>query len=175
MRFALHGSDSLTGIQIDWSAAVDVDPALRAAMAGHDVDTMQTGQLRRGYHARAITYPRGTIAIRIAEGHEIFLQVPTADERPRAPARPEVDTVATVDRRAEGDRHRVVVGDGDDGARIDLIIAGAVPPLSRAVAQRLIDDGQVTVGGAVVAKSNRRLHRGDVIDIDLAATVQPAP
>ncbi len=168
MRFTLHGSGSLNGIQIDWAVDVDVGPEIRAAMARHDVDAMQAGRLRRGYMARSILYPRDTIALRIAEGHEIFLQVPAASERAATPAPAALATVATTLRDGGGERHQIVVGDGDEGARVDLIIAGAVPALSRAIVQRLIDEGQVTLAGVAVTKSNRRLHRGDVIAVVVA-------
>lgn len=172
MRFIVHGSSATRLLQIDWEAPVELSAELRAAMTGHDVDGMQHGLLRKGYQYGPTNFPRGTIAIRIADGHEIFLQVPASTERAAvqpAPARP--TTVRTED-AGDGDgvfdRFRIVVGDGFDGERVDLIIASAVPELSRAVVQRLIDGGNVTVAGGRVAKSNRRLRRDDVIEVAVA-------
>ena len=70
-----------------------------------------------------------------------------------------------VDEVAGDERHRVVVGDVHAGERVDVILAGVVPDLSRAVAQRLIDDGHVTVGGQRIKKSSLRLRTGDVLEI----------
>lgn len=168
MRFIVHGSSATRLLQIDWDAPVELTAELRAALTGQDVDGMQHGALRKGYQLGATNFPRGTIALRIAEGHEIFLQVPASAERAAvapAPLRP--TTVRTED-DAVFDRFRIVVGDGLDGERVDLIISSAVPELSRAVVQRLIDGGNVTVAGGRVAKSNRRLRRDDVIEVAVA-------
>ena len=168
MQFVLHGSGATRHLQIDWDVPVERGPELRAGMAGHDVDRMRAGLLRRGYQFGGVMYPRGTIALRIAEGHEIFLQVPATDAGlPTMPA-PALATAATVTHEAAADRHRVVVGDLEAGERADLVIAGAVPGLSRAVIQRLITDGHVTVEGQPLAKANRRLRHGDVVELVVA-------
>lgn len=175
MHLRLHGSGSLRGIQIDWGADVERSPELRAAMAGHDIDRMQIGTVRRGYLARAVLYPRGAIALRVAEGHEIFLQVP--DEAVAAGRSAPVAiaaTVATVEQAADGDHHRVVVGDRDQGERVDLIVPAAVPSLSRSLIRRLIDDGRVRVGGQPVDKANRRLRAGDVVELVVTAAAAAA-
>lgn len=172
MRFRLHGSSSLIGIQIDWTVPVERGPELRAAMGEHDVDQMQAGVLRRGYTAKSTLYERGTIALRIAEGHEIFLQAPAGDVAAKPATPVAIVTSATVEPGATSDRHRILVGDREAGERIDVIIAGAVPTLSRAVVQRLIDDGQVTVGGQPVRK-NRRPRAGDVIELEHARLAPP--
>jgi 23S rRNA pseudouridine1911/1915/1917 synthase len=54
------------------------------------------------------------------------------------------------------------------GGRLDAVIAGAVGALSRAQVQRLIDDGRVTVGGVVAAKS-LRVRAGDAIEVRVPA------
>jgi 23S rRNA pseudouridine1911/1915/1917 synthase len=66
------------------------------------------------------------------------------------------------------ERHRVVVGSERDGDRVDAVIA-AETPLSRAAAQRLIDEGHVRVDGTTVVKTGQRVHAGDVIEIDVPA------
>jgi 23S rRNA pseudouridine1911/1915/1917 synthase len=64
-------------------------------------------------------------------------------------------------------QHRFAVGDGDAGARIDALIAAAVPGLSRAQVQRLIDDAQVRLNDAIVAKPGQRVRAGDAIAVDV--------
>ena len=176
MRFALHGSDSLPGIQIDWSAAGPVGPEVRAALTRHDVETMQAGVLRKGYLVKAILYERGTLALRLAEGHEIFLELPAdapvTSAAARAAAAATVATVASAMRGEAVTHHRIVVGDADHGVRIDRVIAAAVPGLSRALVHRLIDDGHVLIAGAAVDKAGRRLRRGETIE--LAVTAAPS-
>jgi len=173
VRFTLHGSGSLIGIQIDWAAPVERSPELRAAMRGHDVDKMQAGALRKGYQAGLVMYVRGTTALRVAGGHEIFLQRPASDTaaakpKPVAP----VATVATIETRDDVDHHQVVVGDELTGERLDRAISRAVPSLSRAVVQRLIEAGHVTVGG-VAAPKNHRLRAGDVVALAHTRALPP--
>jgi 23S rRNA pseudouridine1911/1915/1917 synthase len=67
-------------------------------------------------------------------------------------------------------RYRVVVDDARAGERVDAVIAGAIAELSRAAAQRLIEDGRVTIGDAVVGKPGQRVRAGDAIEV-----VVPAP
>jgi 23S rRNA pseudouridine1911/1915/1917 synthase len=50
-----------------------------------------------------------------------------------------------------------------EAARLDAAIAAAVPELSRAQAQRLIDDGRVSLGAAVATKASARVHAGETI------------
>ena len=51
------------------------------------------------------------------------------------------------------------------GARLDQVVHEAVPGLSRAAAQRLVDDGDVTVDGEAKSRSTR-VQRGQVVAID---------
>jgi 23S rRNA pseudouridine1911/1915/1917 synthase len=60
--------------------------------------------------------------------------------------------------------HQIVVAAEQAGGRLDAVIAGAIAELSRAQVQRLIEDGRVTVGGIVAAKSVR-VRAGDVIEL----------
>jgi 23S rRNA pseudouridine1911/1915/1917 synthase len=63
--------------------------------------------------------------------------------------------------------HHVVVGDEQAGERIDAVIAAHVATLSRAVVQRLIEDGHVALNGAPAKKSGQRVKLGDAIDVDV--------
>jgi 23S rRNA pseudouridine1911/1915/1917 synthase len=60
---------------------------------------------------------------------------------------------------------------GDPGARLDSFIAAREPALSRAQVKRLVDDGRVTLGGAVVTKAGYRVRAGDRIDVDIPRPV----
>ena len=51
------------------------------------------------------------------------------------------------------------------GGRLDAAIAAAIPALSRAQVQRLIEEGCVTVGGAVAAKAGARVRAGDAVEV----------
>jgi 23S rRNA pseudouridine1911/1915/1917 synthase len=62
----------------------------------------------------------------------------------------------------DDDVHDVVVV---EAARLDAAIAALVPELSRAHAQRLIDDGHVSLDGLVVTKPSTRVAPGDAIAI----------
>ena len=163
MRFAVHSPQSVGAIKIDWDAPVERTPAVRAAMAPHDVDAIHAGVVLRGFAVGGVTYPRGTVAFRVAEGHELFLQLPFEDEP--AARRDKAPTERVLDEVAGQERHRVTVGDELAGERVDVILASAIPERSRAVIQRWIDDGHVTLGGQRVKKANLRLRIGDVIEV----------
>ena len=53
----------------------------------------------------------------------------------------------------------------DAAGRLDTTIVAAVPDLSRAAVQRLIDDGRVTLAGVVAAKAGAKARAGDAIAI----------
>lgn len=57
------------------------------------------------------------------------------------------------------------------GVRVDKYVAEAVPDLSRAAAQRLIDEGRIRVNGAVV-KASYRLEPGDAIAVEIPPPVE---
>ncbi|MGI9186659.1 MAG: RluA family pseudouridine synthase [Gaiellales bacterium] len=63
----------------------------------------------------------------------------------------------------------VIVDAEHAGARLDQLVHEAVPGLSRSAAQRLVDDGNVTVDGESKSRSTR-VQRGQVVAID-----QPEP
>jgi 23S rRNA pseudouridine1911/1915/1917 synthase len=68
-----------------------------------------------------------------------------------------------------GDVHHVVVDEARAGERIDAVIAAEVATLSRAVVQRLIDDGHVTLDGLLVKKPNTRVRAGSAIEVAVPA------
>ena len=51
------------------------------------------------------------------------------------------------------------------GARLDQLVHESIPGLSRSAAQRLVDDGNVTVDGEAKSRSTR-VQRGQVVVID---------
>ncbi|MFA7297477.1 MAG: RluA family pseudouridine synthase [Dehalococcoidia bacterium] len=64
--------------------------------------------------------------------------------------------------------------------RLDRLVAEAVPEISRSQAQRLIEQGQVTAGGAVVTRASHLVEEGvavevaiPVIEVDEAAAQVP--
>jgi 23S rRNA pseudouridine1911/1915/1917 synthase len=63
----------------------------------------------------------------------------------------------------------IIVAAEQAGARLDQVVHEAVPGLSRSAAQRLVDDGDVTVDGEAKSRSTR-VQRGQVVVID-----QPEP
>jgi len=65
----------------------------------------------------------------------------------------------------EDDDDQIVVDDANAGERIDALIAAQIASLSRAVVQRLIDDGHVTINAQPAKKAGQRVKSGDVIDI----------
>ena len=170
MRFAVHGSGAVGGIKIDWDAPVERGLELRDAMAPHPVDTMRVGVVLRGFAVANVTYPRGTIAVQVGEGHELFLQLPVDPTRVVAATRATVPSAWSVEPAGSVQRHRGTVGTEDDGERIDVIIASRAPGLSRARVQQLIEAGQVTVAGQQVKKPSRRLQAGDRIELELPSS-----
>jgi 23S rRNA pseudouridine1911/1915/1917 synthase len=75
---------------------------------------------------------------------------------------------AELDDAGDGDvetRHRIEIDADHAGERIDAILAALITGLSRAQAQRLIDDAHVTIGGLPVKKAGQRLRAGDVVDV----------
>jgi 23S rRNA pseudouridine1911/1915/1917 synthase len=65
----------------------------------------------------------------------------------------------------DGDEGEELAIVADQAGRLDTLIAAAVPALSRAQVQRLIDDGHVTLAGAVATKSGARVRPGDAIEV----------
>lgn len=165
MQFKAHSPGTLKGIKIEWDAEVELTDEVRAAMLPSDVDTMRAGTLVRGFVVANITYPRGTLAFRVAEAHEVFLQVPVASETAPKVAKVKIEASWTVEHDAAMERHRGTIGTMDDDERIDVIIAAHAPGISRARAQKLIEDGCASVAGVAIRKSNHRLRAGDVLEL----------
>jgi len=65
---------------------------------------------------------------------------------------------------------RIVLQAERGGVRVDKYVAEAVPDLSRAAVQRLIDEGRILVNGAVV-KASYRLEPGDAISVEIPPPV----
>jgi len=65
--------------------------------------------------------------------------------------------------------HRFTVDAANAGGRIDAVIAAAVPALSRASVQRLIDEAQIQLNGTVVAKPGQRVRIGDAVVVAVPA------
>src|SRR5689334_2245492 len=86
------------------------------------------------------------------------------------PDPPPDDSDLVDDVEGDGDAEpelRALTVDTDDKPRLDAFIAERDATLSRAQAQRLIDDGDVTVNGAAAAKPGQRLRRGDRIELTI--------
>ncbi len=65
----------------------------------------------------------------------------------------------------EEELHELVVDDASAGGRLDAVIAAALPELSRAAVQRLIEAGLVTLGGLPAGKAGARVRVGDAIGV----------
>ena len=59
-----------------------------------------------------------------------------------------------------------------DPGRVDALIAGAMPELSRAFVQKLLEEGRVSCGGRAVKKSFRP-EIGDVLTVDIPEPENP--
>ncbi len=69
---------------------------------------------------------------------------------------------------AEGQVHRFAARAAD---RLDRVIADAIPDVSRTRARKLIEDGAVTLGDAVVTRASQLAAEGDVV----AVAIPPEP
>ena len=135
MRFVPLLGSTTRGIKIDWDAQVEVTPEILDAMAPRHVEGMRSGLLRRGFVARGITFPRGSIAFTAdpERGH-IYLQSPA----PVVLVNDDDDELEwDVETDEAGEQsHRIVVDNAHAGERVDSAVA-EVTSLSRAVVQRL--------------------------------------
>lgn len=68
---------------------------------------------------------------------------------------------------------RVEVADGDAGARLDRVLAGALAPLSRNRLKTLIEAGHVTAGAATITDPSYRVKRGQIFAI-MVPDAEPA-
>jgi 23S rRNA pseudouridine1911/1915/1917 synthase len=67
----------------------------------------------------------------------------------------------------EPDRRVYVAAEEDAGARLDVFVAGRDAALTRAQVKRLLDDGRIAVGDAVVTKAGHKLRAGDRVVVDV--------
>ena len=67
-----------------------------------------------------------------------------------------------------------IVAADEAGVRIDRYLAGVLAGHSRSQIQRLIKEGKVQVGGQPV-RSNRLVHGGDTIEVDIPEPVAASP
>ena len=72
------------------------------------------------------------------------------------------------------DRQRLLVSPEEAGVRIDRYLASVLGGHSRSQIQRLIKDGKITIEGVEV-RSNRVVHAGDAILVEIPDPVDPAP
>jgi 23S rRNA pseudouridine1911/1915/1917 synthase len=73
-----------------------------------------------------------------------------------------------------GEHLQLSVPNALDGERVDRGLA-LLAGLTRAQAARLVAEGRARVGGKAVVSGSRRLHSGEVLDVELPATVVAAP
>ena len=72
------------------------------------------------------------------------------------------------------DRQRLLVSPEEAGVRIDRYLASVLGGHSRSQIQRLIKDGKITIEGVEV-RSNRVVHAGDAILVEIPDPVDPTP
>ena len=73
--------------------------------------------------------------------------------------------------------HHLTAGEGDSGLRLDQFLAAGIAGLSRSRLKRLIETGQVRLGGATLAEAAYRVKPGDrlTVLVPAAAPARPAP
>lgn len=59
----------------------------------------------------------------------------------------------------------ILVGDGDAGKRLDLLVSERLPTYSRSFIKRLVDDGLLSINGQLVAKAGIIVKANDLIAI----------
>ena len=164
MRFVALTSAAIRGIAIDWTVVVELTDDIRDALASQHPEAMRSGILRRGQVIRGMTFPKGSIAFSSdPDRRGVFLQLPEVAEFDD-----DDELEWTVEAGDAGDTHHVVVDGAHAGERVDAVIAG-VTPLSRAAAQRLIDNGNVRVNALPITKPNHRVRAGDAIEVTVPA------
>ena len=165
MQFVPLIGAALRGIKIEWDVPVELTEAIRDAMAPHTVEGMRAGVLRRGWDWKGMTFVKGALAFSMDPTHRhVYLQVVDI-------AQPVGEGEYDVETDDDGSRHHIVVEGTRDGERIDAVIA-AVSNLSRAAAQRLLDEGNVTLDGKVITKANHRVRVGDKVEV-VAPAAEP--
>ncbi len=88
------------------------------------------------------------------------------------PSGPPVIPVLEIEDDAEDNIHAFTAAPESTGMRLDQYLAQAIPDISRARVQMLIENGQVRVGGQS-AKAKLKLQGGEAIEIE--GTPQPPP
>ncbi|HEU4730052.1 MAG TPA: RluA family pseudouridine synthase [Kofleriaceae bacterium] len=78
----------------------------------------------------------------------------------------DVDEIDPED-AAVATEHRFTVEPARAGERIDALIAAAIPALSRAAVQRLIEDARVQLDAAVVGKPGQRVRAGQAVALSI--------
>jgi 23S rRNA pseudouridine1911/1915/1917 synthase len=72
------------------------------------------------------------------------------------------------------DRHSLIVATDEAGVRIDRYLVSVLPGQTRSQIQRLIKEGKVQIAAQAV-KSNRVVHAGDEIDIEIPQPTSAIP
>jgi 23S rRNA pseudouridine1911/1915/1917 synthase len=74
-------------------------------------------------------------------------------------------------------KESVIVGESEAGERLDRLLASRLAALSRTRLKRLVEEGQVSLGGATITDPSLRVKPGQRFCIDLPAPVadQPLP
>jgi 23S rRNA pseudouridine1911/1915/1917 synthase len=72
-------------------------------------------------------------------------------------------------------RYWVTIGDSDAGARLDRVLAAALPSLSRSRLKALMLEGRVTSGGVVISEPSLRVKPGTRYAVDVPAATPPVP
>lgn len=70
----------------------------------------------------------------------------------------------------ENEVYTLLVSEEEKGSRLDALVAKSIEDISRARAQKLLDEGCLTVNGAV-KKANYRLRAGEEIRLEIPAAV----
>lgn len=71
-------------------------------------------------------------------------------------------------------RHRILVESGDEGLRLDQLLAAKVEELSRNKARIVLDLGGVFVDGKRVKNASRKLRAGTKVEVHLGGALQRA-
>ncbi|MDF1563401.1 MAG: RluA family pseudouridine synthase [Deltaproteobacteria bacterium] len=69
--------------------------------------------------------------------------------------------------------HRLEVEAAEAGQRIDRLLAGRLPGLSRSRCQQLIEEGRVTLEGVAVDRPSRKVDAGMTLEVEVPEVVSP--
>ncbi|MGB8275387.1 MAG: RluA family pseudouridine synthase [Alphaproteobacteria bacterium] len=76
---------------------------------------------------------------------------------------------------ARGAHYRVAAAGTDSGARLDKLLAAAIPALSRTRLKSLIEGGKVTRGGVTITDPSLRVKPGETFQVSVPPAVAAAP